>query len=97
MNGLVDRLFTALFLVVFYCTVESSLNGKTLGKFITKTRAVKLDGTKMDFNTVLKRSFSRIVPFEPFSFLGDDPPTGWHDRWSDTKVVDETKTYTVKA
>jgi hypothetical protein len=29
--------------------------------------------------------FSRFVPFKHFSFLGSGH--GWHDRWSDTRVV----------
>jgi hypothetical protein len=37
------------------------------------------------FSQILGRTFSRFVPFEPFSFLGSGH--GWHDRWSDTRVV----------
>ncbi|CAN0592803.1 unnamed protein product, partial [Laminaria digitata] len=35
---------------------------------------------------LLGRTAARFVPFEAFSFLGGDA-TGWHDRWSNTRVV----------
>ena len=42
--------------------------------------------TQKDF---LIRNISRLVPFEAFSFLiGND---GWHDSWSDTRVVNWEK------
>lgn len=85
-------LFYAVFyssLIGYYTLCEGFLEGKTLAKFITGTRAVRQDGQAMDVPTALKRSFSRIVPFEAFSFLGNTP-LGWHDRWTDTMVVDES-------
>ena len=89
-DGLLDRLVGMLLYAVAYILMEGGLKGKTIGKYITKTRTVMTDGSEPDFNTLVKRSFSRIVPFEPFSFLGsaDD---GWHDRWTDTIVIDEQK------
>ena len=64
--------------------VEFATNGKSLGKFITGTMVVKEDGSLPTSNDFLKRNFSRIVPFDSLSFLGN---RGWHDSWSDTKVV----------
>lgn len=89
-NWLQERLFTALFVVIYYTVTETSLSGKSIGKYITKTRAVNLDGSKPDFATILGRSLSRIVPFDGFSFLGDGA-SGWHDKWSNTMVIDESK------
>lgn len=77
--------------VIYYFLCENLLRGKTIGKYITKTRAVRQDGTTMTAGDVIKRSASRLVPFEPFSFLGGDEARGWHDSWSDTIVVDESK------
>jgi len=87
MNRLLDYLITAFFAVIYYSISETLLNGKTLGKYLTGTRAVTVDNERIDFPAALTRSFSRIVPFEAFSFLGDGN-TGWHDKWSETKVVD---------
>ena len=85
---LLDHLISMIFTVVYYTIVEGSLKGKTIGKYITKTRVVNLDGSTPNLTTILTRSFARIVPFEAFSFLGDEK-TGWHDRWTDTIVIDE--------
>ena len=87
-NAFGERLTGMLFFALYYILTEGMLKGKSIGKFITKTRAVSADGSHMDFSTVIKRSFSRIVPFDAFSFLGSEP-TGWHDRWTDTIVIDE--------
>ena len=62
----------------------------TIGKYITGTRVVDLNGDAPDIEQYVKRSFSRIVPFEALSFFGSTPG-GWHDRWSDTLVIDERK------
>ena len=88
-NKLLDQLLGMLMYALFYTLVEGGLRGKTMGKYITQTKVVNLDGSEPDFNTFVRRSFCRIVPFEQFSFLGDED-SGWHDRWSDTMVIDET-------
>lgn len=87
-DTILDRLIGMLFYAIGYCIMEGGLKGKTPGKFVTKTRTVTKTGELPDMNTFIKRSFSRIVPFEAFSFLGDDL-VGWHDKWTDTIVIDE--------
>lgn len=79
----------ALFVGVYFL-LETSLNGKTVGKYITGTRVIMEDGQDLKPKNILGRSFARLVPFEAFSFLGSQP-TGWHDRWSGTRVIDEKK------
>jgi len=71
-------------LILYTSVMEAFNKGRTIGKLITGTYAVKNDGQPLDFGTALKRSFSRIVPFEPFSGFGAAP---WHDKWTDTTVV----------
>ena len=88
---LVDQLFALLVFLSYYTFTEGFLNGKTVGKYITKTRAVNQDGSRPEFKAAFLRSLSRLVPFEPFSFLGD-AKTGWHDRWTKTLVIDEQLT-----
>jgi len=85
-TALADYFIGALSMVFYYTITEYYLKGKTIAKFVTKTRAVTLEDQRMDFNTTFRRSLSRIVPFEAFSFLGD-MPIGWHDRWTNTKVI----------
>ncbi len=64
--------------------MEYFTKGKTIGKYITGSRVVSTDGTDPSFNQYLIRNIARLVPFEPFSFFTED---GWHDRWSDTRVI----------
>jgi uncharacterized RDD family membrane protein YckC len=74
--------------VLFITACEAITKGKTLGKWITGTRAVTADGSMITPKTALLRSLSRLVPFEPFSGLGD-PSYPWHDKWSGTVVIVE--------
>ena len=87
-DTVLDRLVGILVYVVYYLALENGLDGKTIGKFITGTRTVNMDGSIADAGTIFKRSLSRLVPFEPFSFLGSSSE-GWHDKWTDTIVIDE--------
>lgn len=80
-----ERLFGLIIIVIYYTTFEA-LTGRTLGKYITKTIVVTEDGRKPDFNTILKRSLSRCIPFEPLSFLGSEAK-GWHDKITKTTVI----------
>ena len=86
MNPLLDTLITWIIFVIFYCILES-LSQRTIGKLITQTKVVLENGEKPSFETIIIRSLCRIIPFEPFSFLGD-LPKGWHDTLSKTFVVD---------
>lgn len=83
-----EWVFGIIVIILYYTASEYFFKGKTLGKLITRTRAVTLTNERMDFSTTLKRTLCRIVPFEQFSFLGDQA-TGWHDTWSDTKVIED--------
>ena len=84
-NPIIDRLITAVFLVVFYVILEN-LSQKTIGKLITRTKVVLENGKKPPFEVVVKRSLCRIIPFNALSFLGKK---GWHDSISKTFVVDD--------
>ena len=71
-----------------YAIMEGSAKGKTLGKLITGTRALKIDGGVITWKDAFMRSLCRLVPFEAFSAFGGHP---WHDRWTNTIVVKERK------
>ena len=87
-NVLLEYLFGFLIITLYYTLLEYFLQGKTIGKLITKTRAVTEDNRNLDFETALKRSLCRLIPFEAFSFLGDNA-VGWHDSLSKTKVIED--------
>ena len=78
-------IFGVAMMLAYYVGCEA-LFGRTLGKLITGTRVVSETGEPATFRQVVLRTLSRMVPFEPFSCLSD-PPVGWHDRWSGTRVV----------
>jgi uncharacterized RDD family membrane protein YckC len=83
-------LITITFFVFILAILESVTGGKTLGKMLTGTRAVNQDGSRISAKTAILRCLSRLVPFEPFSALGS-PSFPWHDRWTNTYVVDESQ------
>jgi uncharacterized RDD family membrane protein YckC len=89
MSGLMDIILTTSLITVYYVIMESTC-GRTIGKLVTGTKVIDLKGGHPDFLTIIGRTLSRIVPFEPFSFLGGNN-RGWHDTWSDTRVIDLRK------
>ncbi|MFM9910990.1 MAG: RDD family protein [Chitinophagaceae bacterium] len=82
----VNLLFSVVIMVFTYTLIEFLSKGKSLGKLITKTRAVKNNGSHLTFKDALLRSLIRFVPFEPFSGFGIYT---WHDQWTDTMVSKE--------
>lgn len=69
---------------LYYFLMENYLGGRTVAKYITGTKVISTDGTKPTTQQMMYRSLSRIVPFDGLSFLGVN---GWHDSWSDTRVI----------
>ena len=83
-KGRAAEFFASAGLYAGYYLIQEGFWGRTLAKLITGTRVVALDGSPPAFLRILERTFVRLVPFEPLSFLSS---TGWHDEWSRTKVV----------
>ena len=88
--GLIDRIFDIGMYGVYMGIIETLFKGRSVGKFITGTRAVNLDGTKISGSTAFARGFSRAVPFCPLSALGS-PCSPWQDSWTNTMVIDEKR------
>ncbi|WP_157557946.1 RDD family protein [Niabella aurantiaca] len=86
--SLLSTLFYLALYALYMGSAESLLKGKTLGKYLTRTRAVNLDGSPISTRTAFLRGFSRATPFCAFSALGS-PCDPWQDRWTKTLVVDE--------
>lgn len=76
-----------IFIALGYYFVCEALWGRTLGKLLTGTRVVAANGGPPTIPQLVGRTFARIIPFEPFSFLGGPNPVGWHDSLSGTRVI----------
>ena len=72
-------------LLAYYFVFEATTS-RTLGKLITGTKVVNADGRTPTIGQIAGRTFCRLIPFEPFSFLGT-PARGWHDSITKTFVV----------
>ena len=84
-NRLIDYTLAVITGLIYFSVLEAS-TGRTIAKYITKTKVVNEKGEKPDFGTALVRSLARFIPFEAFSFLGSG--TGWHDKFSNTRVIE---------
>ncbi|MFT3979329.1 MAG: RDD family protein [Ferruginibacter sp.] len=89
--SLLDNIISLVLYAVYMGILEAVTKGKSLGKLITGTRAVNLDGSKISAATAFGRGFSRAVPFAAFSALGT-PCNPWQDKWTNTMVIDEKQT-----
>ncbi|WP_306293676.1 RDD family protein [Winogradskyella forsetii] len=71
----------------YYALMEIKFQ-KTVGKFLTKTRVIKMNGEKPENSDIISRTFCRLIPFDRISFLF--VKNGIHDFLSKTKVVKDT-------
>ena len=78
---LINIILTLLYYIVFEAAWQ-----RTPGKFITGTKVVNYTGGAPSLGQIVGRTFSRIIPFEVYSFLSKYP-MGWHDRFPKTLVV----------
>jgi uncharacterized RDD family membrane protein YckC len=88
--NLLDRLVSLIIYALYMGVCETIFKGKSIGKFITRTQAVNLDGSTISTKTAFLRGFSRAVPFAAFSAFGE-PSNPWQDRWTDTMVINDMK------
>ncbi|MFT4016708.1 MAG: RDD family protein [Agriterribacter sp.] len=85
--GVLDRLIGLILYGLFMGLIETFTKGRSLGKLITRTKAVNQDGTTISAGTAFLRGLCRAVPFDGFSALGS-PSFPWHDKWTKTYVID---------
>lgn len=79
------RYFFIAFYFIYYLTFEYAF-GKTVGKFITKTKVVSSENlTRPTFIQILIRTISRIIPFYFISYLMTGK--GMHDHFSKTILI----------
>ena len=85
-NIFVNYLFSFVAGSIYFLLIEG-VTGRSLGKLITNTKVVDMEGNKPDFGTIFVRTLCRFIPFDAFSYLGSDA-VGWHDQISKTRVVE---------
>lgn len=86
-DKLLEQIIWAIVLALYYGLSETLLKGRTIGKYLTSTQTVNMDGTPISAGTAFSRGLFRIVPFDALSALGS-PCFPWHDKWSKTYVID---------
>ncbi len=86
MNPLLDRIITTLAYVIIMFLIEFMTKGRSLGKLITGTKVVMIDGSAPTTKNYFYRNLCRIIPFDTLTFLGEN---GWHDKISKTTVVNK--------
>ncbi len=62
---------------------------KTIGKLITKTKVLRIDGEKAQLGDIITRTFCRLIPFDRLSYIFTI--NGLHDRLSFTTVINDDK------
>jgi uncharacterized RDD family membrane protein YckC len=86
-KGMAEILLESIVVPFVYYAVLEATFGWTLGKLVTGTRVVAVDGGRATVMQILGRTLARFIPFEPLSFFGRGAPVGWHDSLSDTRVI----------
>lgn len=71
---------------LFYYSSEFLFEGKTFGKFLTRTRAIHRVNRELDFTSFLLRTLWRFIPINLITFLPFINER-WHDHYSRTIVV----------
>lgn len=90
-NPLPTALVYLLAYALFMGLAEYFYKGRSIGKFITKTRVVNTNGSpNISLKTTLSRGFIRAIPFSFISAFGN-PCCPWQDKWTNTMVVNDPK------
>lgn len=79
-----DIIITSIIFFFYIFLIEYFTKGRSLGKYITGTKVIMTDGKESTLGDYFIRNITRLVPFDALSFLGEN---GWHDSWSDTRVI----------
>lgn len=80
----IPPILLGVILLLLYYGFFEGIWQRTPGKFILGTVVVNAAGEKPSFGQILGRTLCRFIPFEAFSFFGQE---GWHDSIPKTKVV----------
>ncbi|MBB6372016.1 RDD family protein [Chryseobacterium shigense] len=84
-SDLAQRLMGIITYILFSFLMETVTGGRSLGKLITGTRVIMIDGQKPSVGNYFLRNIIRgIILVDQLSFLGEN---GFHDNWSNTRVI----------
>lgn len=86
-SGLISLIGYPLFIgtyITYYSLMEIKYQ-KTVGKLVTNTKVVDLNGNKPDEGKIIARTFCRLIPFDRLSFVFTK--NGIHDYLSKTTVI----------
>ncbi len=88
LDSIPDIVLGALIMFAYYVPQEAYA-GRTLGKWIMKTRVVNEQGGPISLKQAVGRALCRFIPFEFVTFLGGGKqgPRGMHDEIPKTMVV----------
>jgi uncharacterized RDD family membrane protein YckC len=89
-NWFTDRILSLVLYAAYMSLVEIIFKGKSIGKFITRTRAVNFDGSRITARNAFGRGFSRAVPFCALSAFGT-PCNPWQDKGTNTMVIEDKR------
>lgn len=85
-NGVLFTVLLPYGLMFLYFSLMEHFFGRTLGKFVTRTRVINEKGERPGILQAMGRTLCRAIPFEAFTFLGKST-RGLHDGLSRTWVV----------
>lgn len=80
-------LFTYLSSIFLYFFICEKYIGKTVGQTFTKTKVASAIGSRLTTKQILRRSLTRLIPFDFLTFLLKKDPVGLHDKLSKTYVI----------
>ena len=83
-NRVTDILITSSIYFIYIVLIEYLTKGISIGKYITGSKVICIDGSEPTFKDYFIRNICRFVPLDVLSFLGEN---GWHDSWSETRVI----------
>ncbi|MBT3209774.1 MAG: hypothetical protein HN704_12690 [Bacteroidetes bacterium] len=76
-----------ILLYVIYYMVFEGITGRSFGKYLTHTKVVSSNNNRPTFMQIFIRTLVRLIFIEVISFLSKNP-NGWHDKLSNTKVIE---------
>jgi uncharacterized RDD family membrane protein YckC len=88
---LLEPLSLLITYIVYVLLIELITRGRTLGKLATGYQVRTLDFQAPTAGQLIGRNLLRLIPFEPLSIFFDKDRRMWHDRWSNTQVVQRVR------
>ena len=88
----IDQITTYVIILLYYILSEG-FTSRTCGKYLTKTKVLRYDGSNITFGQAIGRSLCRFIPLDALSYIF--AAAGWHDRIPKTIVVSLNQPNTV--